>query len=153
MHILFCCKNQKNMLQKEIKDWTFEVYLLTKETNSWFPLIMENDLCQIHCMVLEFLSNGVSLDCFLQPNILPKHSKIIVTCPKQEKRTSRVNFDFPKISKMSINFDLFKVSKMTSWKIYISSVTEKLETPNFLFQILCDHKIQQILQERKMLLW
>ena len=102
---------------------------------------------------LNFLSNRVSLDCFLQPNILPKHSKIIVTCPKQEKQTSRVNFDFPKISKMSINFDLFKVSKMTSWKIYISSVTEKLETPNFLFQILCDHKIQQILQERKMLLW
>ena len=33
------------MLQKEIKNWTFEVYLLTKETNSWFPLIMENDLC------------------------------------------------------------------------------------------------------------
>ena len=39
MHILFCHKNQKNVLQKEIKDWTFEAYSLTKEVGSWFPLI------------------------------------------------------------------------------------------------------------------
>ena len=39
MHFLFCCKNQKNMLQKEIKDWTFEADLLTDETISWFLLI------------------------------------------------------------------------------------------------------------------
>ena len=32
MKILFCPKNQKDMLQKEIKDWTFEAYLLTEET-------------------------------------------------------------------------------------------------------------------------
>ena len=31
--------NQKNMLQKEIKDWAFQAYLLTKETSSWFQLI------------------------------------------------------------------------------------------------------------------
>ena len=28
MHILFCYSKYKDMLQKEIKDWTFEVYLL-----------------------------------------------------------------------------------------------------------------------------
>ena len=39
MHILFCPSNQKNMLQKEMKDWTFEVYLLIGELSSWFPLI------------------------------------------------------------------------------------------------------------------
>ena len=148
MHILFCYKNQKNMLQKEIKNWTFEVYLLLGSRWSWKMTCARSVAC-----FLNFLSNGVSLDCFLQPNILPKHSKIIMTCPKQEKGTSGINFDLPKISKMSINFYLVKVIKMTSWKIYVSSVTEKLETPNFLFQILCDHKIQQILQERKMLLW
>ena len=38
------------------------------------------------------------------------------------------NIVLPKISKMTINFQLFKVSKVTSLKIYVSSVTEKLET-------------------------
>ena len=32
MNILFCPKNQKSMLQKEVKDWTFEAYLLTEGT-------------------------------------------------------------------------------------------------------------------------
>ena len=35
----------------------------------------------------------------------------------------------PKIAK-NINFELLKVSKMTSLKIYMSPVTEKLETLN-----------------------
>ena len=41
-----------------------------------------------------------------------------------------MNFDLPQVSKININFELLKVSKMTSLKIYISSVTEKLETSN-----------------------
>ena len=39
INILFCRKNQKYVLQEEIKDWTFETYLFTEETSSWFPLI------------------------------------------------------------------------------------------------------------------
>ena len=39
MHILFCRKNQKKVLQEEVKDWAFEACSLTKETSSWFPLI------------------------------------------------------------------------------------------------------------------
>ena len=39
INILFCCKNQKNMLQEEIKDGTFEAYLLPEETSSSFLLI------------------------------------------------------------------------------------------------------------------
>ena len=31
INILFCRKNQKNVLQKEIKDWTLEAYLLIEE--------------------------------------------------------------------------------------------------------------------------
>ena len=27
MHSLFCRKNQKNVLQKEMEDWTFKAYL------------------------------------------------------------------------------------------------------------------------------
>ena len=34
MNILFCRKNQKDMLQEEINHWTFEAYLLTEETSS-----------------------------------------------------------------------------------------------------------------------
>ena len=39
MHILFCRENQKNVLQKDIKDWVFQAYLLTEETSSGFLLI------------------------------------------------------------------------------------------------------------------
>ena len=39
MHVLFYRKNQKNVLQKEKKDWNFKTYLLTEETSSWFSLI------------------------------------------------------------------------------------------------------------------
>ena len=39
-----------------------------------------------------------------------------------------MNFDLPQVSEININFELLKGSKMTSLKIYISSVTEKLET-------------------------
>ena len=50
-------------------------------------------------------------------------SKNTVTCAKlvQIGQTGRINFDFPKNSKMTINFELFKVSKMTSLKINIIS--------------------------------
>ena len=41
-----------------------------------------------------------------------------------------MNFDLPKVSKIITNFELLKVSKMTSLKIYISPVTERLETLN-----------------------
>ena len=51
-------------------------------------------------------------------HVLPKFSKITVTCPKSVK--TRVNFDLLKVRKMNINFELFKVSKMTHSKIYIS---------------------------------
>ena len=41
MHILFYCKNQKNMLQKEINDWTFKDYFwlrkLVHDSHSWNP--------------------------------------------------------------------------------------------------------------------
>ena len=48
----------------------------------------------------------------------------------EQKEPKSVNFDLPKVSKLSINFDLLKVRKMTSLKIYVSPVTEKLEISN-----------------------
>ena len=41
-----------------------------------------------------------------------------------------VNSDLPIVSKININFELLKISKMTSLEIYISPVTERLETSN-----------------------
>ena len=51
MHILLCCINQKKVLQKEIKDWAYEVYLLTGESSQFL-------------IPTDFLSNreGVSID-------------------------------------------------------------------------------------------
>ena len=49
---------------------------MIEETNCW---IIENNFCQILCGVLEFLSNGEGLGCFLWHN-LPKLSEITVIC-------------------------------------------------------------------------
>ena len=80
-------------------------------------------------VVLEFLSNGEGLDDFLL-HVLPKLSKITVNCSKCVKKRNRVNFDLPQVSKINIKFELLKVSRITSLKIYISPVTERLETSN-----------------------
>ena len=86
MHILVCHKNQKNVLQKEIKDWYFEVYLFNWGNqsvldscwvNHWKGLVPDS--------MLFYMSNREGLDCFLQPNILSKLSKITVTCPNPVK--------------------------------------------------------------------
>ena len=76
MHIFFCHTNQKNMLQKEIKGWTFEVCLWTGEPSSWFPLIESLKMACARSFewFLNFWSNGEGLDCVLQPNVLPKIS-------------------------------------------------------------------------------
>ena len=92
--------------------------------------IIENDLCQsLIRVVLEFLSNGESLNRSSR-HVSPKLSKITVACSKSVKGPNRINFDLPKVSKININFELLKVCNMTSLKIYISPVTEKLETSN-----------------------
>ena len=82
MYILFCPANQVNVLQKVIKDWTLEVYLLILEPvldscwlNHWkwfVPDTMPGFL---------FFCQTVSLDCFLQPKVLLRVSKITVTYP------------------------------------------------------------------------
>ena len=41
---------------------------------------------------------------------------------------SSVSIILLKVNKMTINFEFFKVSKVTSLKIYIPPVMEKLET-------------------------
>ena len=120
MHILFCCSNQKKVLQKQIKDWTFEVYLLNGELLYWFPLMesLKMTCARSYAWFLKFLSHREGLDCFSRPKILPKLYKIAVVFPKIVKCRKWIYFDLP------------KVIKMTSLKIWLSLVMEKQETLN-----------------------
>ena len=76
IYILFWWKNQKNVLQKGTKDWTFEVYLLTGELSSWFPLdeLLKMTSAGPYVWFLNFLSSGGGWDCFSQPSVLPMSS-------------------------------------------------------------------------------
>ena len=94
IHIIFCRKNRKNVLQIEIKEWNFEAYLLTEEPISWLLLIesWKMTCTRSYGWFLIFLSNSVGLDCFPRPNVLPKLSKITVTYPKSGKKNKWVQF-------------------------------------------------------------
>ena len=88
MHIIFCRKNQENVLQIETKEWNFEACLLTEEPSSWLLLIesWKMTCTRSYGWFLIFLSKSVGLDCFPWTNVLPKLSKITVTCPKSERK-------------------------------------------------------------------
>ena len=127
MHFLFCGTNQKNMLQKETKDWAFEIYLLTGEPSQFLippDWIIENDFGQVLCVSwIFFLSN-----CFLWTNVFLRLSKITVTCLNSICPNSRSIMTCLKSS--TIIFELLQISKMTSLKIFIFPVIEKLEKSN-----------------------
>ena len=128
MYILFCRKNQKNVLQMEIKDRNFEVYLLAEELSSWSCWLNHGKWPVPDPMGgswIFYLMVGLWI-LFLRLNVLPKLGKIAVTCPKSRKGSI---LTCPK-SAMNMTFELLKVNKMTSLKIRISSVTEKLEKSN-----------------------
>ena len=82
------------MLQKEIKDWDFEVYLLTREPSrflipaDWIMIAADwrTTCTRFYVWSLNFLVNIEGLDYFLWPNSLPKLGKIIVTCPNLENK-------------------------------------------------------------------
>ena len=94
MDILFCRQNQKNVLQKEIKDCAFKpIYWLKKPVldSCWLD---HWKWCQgLMRVVLEFLSNGEGLDRSSR-YVLPKLIKIIVTSPKSVKRNKQNHFWF-----------------------------------------------------------
>ena len=131
MHILLCRTNQKNMLQRA-EDLTFKVYFLLGN-----PVPDSCRLLQWKWLVLDPM-HGTWIFCqkervriFLQSNILPKFSKITVTCPKLIKQTRWVNIYFPKVARWLKILDCLMSAKWPVWKsIYISPVIEKLETSN-----------------------
>ena len=127
MYILFCCTNQKNVLQKEIKDWAFEVHLLSGEPSQFLipaDWVIENDLGQILWVVLDFFIKIRGLGLFFAAKSLAQNSiKLwpaqrskynqegsIFTCPKSEKWLSIVNCS--KLAKLSVWKSLY----LQSWR-------------------------------------
>ena len=116
--------NEKNVLQREIKDWAFEFYLLTGEPRQFMisaDWIIEHVLCQILCVVLEFLNlfpNREGWDCFWQAKVLSRLSKTTY---------------LPKVSKNKQLSSILIRSKSVKWAIWESIkslVIEKLEALN-----------------------
>ena len=113
------------MLQKEITDWTFKVYLLTGEPSQFLilaDLIIGNDLCQILSVVLEFFFQTERDRIFFRgltycPNLVKWLWPLQIG-----KNKNRINFDLPKVIKMTINFEMLKVANWPVWKsIYLQS--------------------------------
>ena len=66
--LLSVCTNEKNTLQKEIKDSAFEFYLLTGEPSQFMTLLIESlkmTYARSFVWFLNFLSNQEGWDCFL----------------------------------------------------------------------------------------
>ena len=128
-YFILLLKSEKCAIErnKGLRLWS----LLTKETSSWFLWLdhWKSLMPDLFHLVFEFLSNGEGLNCSLW-HVLPRLSKITVTCPKWAKRTIKGEFDMPKVSKININCELLKVRKMASLKIDESPIMEKLETSN-----------------------
>ena len=136
-HVYFILsqKSEKHVTErnKRLSLWSLFTYSLTKEISSWFPRIGSVKVtCVRSCaQFLNFYERERVWIFFLQ-HVLPKLSKITVTCPKSLKKPNMVNFDLPKVSKIIISLELLKVRKMTSWKMYISC---HREAGNIKFQI------------------
>ena len=115
MHILFCCKNQENVLQREIK-----AYLLTADTSSsWSSLIesLKITCARSYAWFLNFY--WIVFRKISYPNLsycdlskVPKRKQIesILTCPKLAKWISTLNCS--------------KSAKWPIWNLYISSHLE-----------------------------
>ena len=104
------------------RNWTYKVYLLTEETSSWFPLIetLKITCAKSYVWFLNFYQ--IERVWIFSQQVLPKLSKVTVTCPQSVKLPNRDSFDLPKVSKVNIRFELLKVSKITNLKsLYLQS--------------------------------
>ena len=64
-----------------------------------------------------FLSHREDLDCFLQPEVLPKFSEIIVTCPKSINIQQWEQFLHPHSQKNDYQFWNAQCSKSAKWNL------------------------------------
>ena len=108
--------------------WHILSLLINWGTRFLIPVDCINDFCQTLFMVPEFLSSRGGLDCFSPSNILPKPSKKTVTSPKSLKWMGRVNFDWPKVSKITIYWTAQSRQNNQFENFYISNHGEARNT-------------------------
>ena len=110
-------QNQKNVLQKEIKDWTFKAYLLTEETSSWFLLIesLKITCARSYAWFLNFywiVFRDMSYPNSVNNCVLSKVSK---------REQIRSILTSPKLAKWISTLNCSKSAKWPVWKLYTSS--------------------------------
>ena len=132
INTLFCHKNQRNMLQVKTKEWIFEAYLLTEETSCWFQLIESLKMtCAWSVLDVWFLN---FLDVFRGMSC-PNSAKQLLHVQSQQKKTNMVfkflnKFWLAQSLKNEYQLWIPTAQSLTSLKIYIYPVMEKLETSN-----------------------
>ena len=127
---IFCStvKIRKNVLQKEIKDWTYNAYLLTEETSSWFTLVesLKITCSKSYWWFLNFyqtervwivffatcLTQTEYSNCDLSTFSKKEQIGTVLTCPKSAKWKSALNWS--------------KSAKWPIWNLYISSHLEAI---------------------------
>ena len=89
------------------------IYWLRKPVLDSRWLQLWNNLCQILCILLEFLSSWEGLDCFLW-HALTKLTKITMTCPKAVEGNKESVLTWPKLVKW---ISTLNCSKSAKWPI------------------------------------
>ena len=117
-----CVRERKKTETLKLIYWLRNLVLDIHWLNHWLWLVPDGS----YAWLLNFLSSGEGF-VFLWKNVLPKLSKLTDLPNVSIREKVGGNIDLPKVIKMDINFELLKVSKMTSFKIFISPVMEKLE--------------------------
>ena len=123
MHILFCRKNQKKRITERSK--TIEAYFLTEEPSSWFhpaDWIIENDLCCILCVVLEFFYQTAWVWIVFRGMFYPNSVKWL-KCPKFKKELASI-LTCPKSAKWISNWTAQMQQNGQFENLYISSYGE-----------------------------
>ena len=130
MLILFCRTNQENVLQKEIKDWAFEVPLLTGEPSQVLipaDWVIENDLCQIICLL----------------------SAINVTCSKSLRINENVQSWFAQSNQYDYQFWTAQSQQNDQFENLYISIHEKAKNIKFgqqIQRVLSGNSLQEVLK-------
>ena len=121
-------KIRKNVSQKEKKiEHINLVYCWGKQFLIYAGWIIENNLPQILCVVLEFLSNGEVLNCFSR-HIIPKLTDLSTVSKKEQIRTV---LTCPKLAKWISAIS--KMNNCSKWPIWNHCISSHLEAKNINF--------------------
>ena len=110
-------KIRKNVLQKEIKDWTYKAYLLTEETSSWFLLIESLKITCARSYVWFLNFYWIVFRDMSYPNSV--NNCVLSKVSKREQIRSILTS--PKLAKWISTLNCSKSAKWPIWNLYISS--------------------------------